>query len=64
MVFIIDPNPQESETRKTTCKNCAVLLQYVRNDIHSKRYSVMGEIDTCYYIICPNCKKETNVNKF
>jgi DNA-directed RNA polymerase subunit RPC12/RpoP len=57
MVQIVDPNPDPQVVKYITCRECGVKLSYVPNEGQSYQYSAMGETDTAYYIVCPNCGK-------
>ncbi len=47
--------------RKLTCSNCAALLLVLPCDVHSSSGYYMGELDTSYYVVCPECRKHTDV---
>lgn len=60
MVKVVGKNDQH--VKRTTCRNCASILEYTRNEatphIH---YDYGGGSDTYYWITCPNCGKDVNV---
>lgn len=64
MVRVIDPTPDKSVVKVTICQECGVKLEYVPNDIKSyDSRDYTGDVDTYYYIACPNCGKRVYVTR-
>lgn len=49
--------------RRTTCPDCASILEFTNLDVQSGQYSCMGDIDTWYWITCPTCSKRVEVGR-
>ena len=46
---------EERLVKRTTCSNCASILEYTLNEVESKTYSCCGHLETDGFIKCPNC---------
>lgn len=60
-VTIVDNTPDPSVLKEVICKNCGVKLSYVPNDVTTKSYTYMGELDSHSYIECPACEHKADV---
>lgn len=62
MARVIDPTPQAEVEKQTNCyKGCGARIAYVPRDVKSYRYSACGEMDTAYYVSCPQCGSDVIV---
>lgn len=53
-----------SAVKRTTCYNCATVLEYTKNDIfrHKHSFDYLGDYSTDDAITCPNCNKPVIVS--
>jgi len=43
-----------------TCRKCTAIIEYTVSEVQNRRVSCMGDVDTSYYIVCPNCQNEVH----
>jgi hypothetical protein len=63
-VEVIDKGPHKSVVKQVICRNCGATLEYTPKDVQHKTYCVMGESDTCSFIVCPQCKNSVTVRGY
>lgn len=62
MVTIVSTVPHKSVVKETFCHHCGATLEYVPNDIKTRRdRDYAGGTDIIRYIQCPNCGGNTGV---
>lgn len=55
----------QNYVRRTTCFNCASILEYTQSDTTVKHYKdIDGSSDTDRVITCPKCSKEVVVSYY
>ena len=63
MIKVIKKEPAREVLKEVICRSCGVTLSYVPNDVESRQHSYYdGSTDTILYIMCPECKKEIQVD--
>lgn len=53
-----------SVLRKVTHRDCGAMVEFSQNEVQSQRVSCMGDVDTEYYIFCPNCGQKIWVSHY
>ena len=54
----------ESAKKRVTCRSCASILEYTRNEIQEHSYTDYGGgRDTDYFIVCPSCAERVTVKR-
>jgi hypothetical protein len=64
MVRVLDDKLDPKVVKRTSCRRgCGSRLEYVPNDVKSRRYQDYGGgTDTVYEITCPKCGKAVEVS--
>ena len=53
----------KKKIRKVTCNNCSSILEFTNSDIKGRTYKDISQVtETVYYIVCPDCRKQIEVN--
>lgn len=56
MVHVVSTTPHPSVVQEVICRNCGATLQFVPNDVQTKRVSdYSGDSEQVRYIECPPC---------
>lgn len=51
--------------KQVICLNCGAELKYARIDIETRQITdYTGDIDTVYFITCPDCHNKITVKQF
>jgi hypothetical protein len=61
VIRVIKKGPDPRVAKKVVCRDCGATLEYVPKDVRNRQYLCMGEMDTLYFIKCPECKSDVEV---